>query len=174
MPQRPAHTGLPSRQQVLDFIASASDPAGKREIARAFGLKGQEKIALKALLRDMADEGLIDGEKRAFHRMGGVPKVTVLRVAAIEDGEAIAIPDNWSPDDATPPPRIRLVERGRSSALKLGDRVLAQPHSQLSAVEFVDLNGRSIRVPLPRGKVAIASCSSQQARRKRLRKRRAN
>ena len=77
MPQRPAHTGLPSRQQVLDFIASASDPAGKREIARAFGLKGQEKIALKALLRDMADEGLIDGEKRAFHRMGGVPKVTV-------------------------------------------------------------------------------------------------
>ena len=126
MPQRPAHTGLPSRQQVLDFIASASDPAGKREIARAFGLKGQEKIALKALLRDMVDEGLIDGEKRAFHRMGGVPKVTVLRVAAIEDGEAIAIPDNWSPDDTTPPPRIRLVERGRSSALKLGDRVLAR------------------------------------------------
>ncbi len=126
MPQRPAHTGLPSRQQVLDFIAGSSDPAGKREIARAFGLKGQEKIALKALLRDMADEGLIDGEKRAFHRMGGVPKVTVLRVAAIEDGEAIAIPDNWSPDDATPPPRIRLVERGRVSALKLGDRVLAR------------------------------------------------
>lgn len=118
--------GLPSRQQVLDFIQQSSEPAGKREIARAFGLKGQEKIQLKALLRDMADEGLIDGQKTAFHRMGGVPKVTVLQVVEIEDGEAFAIPDNWQPDDSSPPPRIRLVEKGRGSALKVGDRVLAR------------------------------------------------
>ena len=118
--------GLPTEKQIIEFIASSPTPAGKREIARAFGLKGQEKIALKAILRDMADEGLIDGEKRAFHRMGGVPKVTVLRVMAIEDGEAIAIPDNWSPDDASPPPRLRLVEKGSRSALKVGDRVLAR------------------------------------------------
>ncbi len=126
-PHRPAkpEPGLPSRQQVLDFIAQSADPAGKREIARAFGLKGQEKIALKALLRDMAEEGLIDGNRAAFHRMGGVPKVTVLRVAGIEDGDAIAVPDAWSPDDAAAPPRLRLIEKGRS-ALKVGDRVLAR------------------------------------------------
>jgi len=123
--------GLPTRQQVLDFIASAEEPAGKREIARAFGLKGQEKIQLKALLRDMADEGLIDGNRTAFHRLGGVPKVTVLRVVEIEDGEAYAIPDSWQPDDATPPPRLRIVEpRGKSArrdgALKVGDRVLSR------------------------------------------------
>lgn len=118
--------GLPSRQQVLDFIAESSEPVGKREIARAFGLKGQEKIQLKALLRDMADEGLIDGKKTAFHRMGGVPRVTVLRVVEIDDGEAFAIPDTWQPDDASPPPRLRLVEKGRGSALKIGDRVLAR------------------------------------------------
>ncbi|WP_235829412.1 ribonuclease R family protein [Croceicoccus estronivorus] len=121
--------GLPTRQQVLDFIETSDVPAGKREIAKAFGLKGQEKIALKKLLRDMADEGLIDGKKTAFHRMGGVPKVTVLRVVDIEDGEAIAIPDSWSPDDATPPPRLRLIERKRGSshaALRTGDRVLAR------------------------------------------------
>ena len=93
---------LPTRKQILDFVATSDTPAGKREIARHFNLHGQEKIALKALLRDMADEGLINGEKRAFHRMGGVPRVTVLRIAAIEDGEAIAVPDSWSPDDATP------------------------------------------------------------------------
>ncbi|HMO69628.1 MAG TPA: winged-helix domain-containing protein, partial [Novosphingobium sp.] len=69
--------GLPSRQQILDLIAGSAEPVGKREIARAFGLKGQEKIALKALLRDMAEEGLIDGKHTAFHRMGGVPRVTV-------------------------------------------------------------------------------------------------
>ena len=118
--------GLPTRQQILDFIAGSEDPAGKREIARAFGLKGQEKIQLKALLKDMAEEGLIDGNRTAFHRMGGVAKVTVLRVVETDDGEAIAVPDSWTPDDATPPPRLRLREKGRGSALRKGDRVLAR------------------------------------------------
>ena len=120
--------GLPTRQQVLDFIANSAVPAGKREIGKAFGLKGQEKIQLKALLRDMADEGLIDGNRSAFHRMGGVSKVTVLRVVDTEDGEAIAIPDQWQPDDASPPPRLRVIEkaRGKFPALKVGERILAR------------------------------------------------
>ena len=68
MPQfKPKHPqGLPSKKQVLEFIQSSDTPAGKREIAKAFGLKGQEKIALKKLLKDMAEEGLIDGKKTAF------------------------------------------------------------------------------------------------------------
>ena len=41
---------LPSKQEILDFLATASDEAGKREIARAFGIKGGDRIALKALL----------------------------------------------------------------------------------------------------------------------------
>ncbi len=127
MKQPKPQPGLPTRKQILEFIASADEPAGKREIARAFGLKGQEKIQLKALLKDMADEGLIDGNRTAFHRMGGVPRVTVLRVTEIEDGEAIAIPDSWQPDDATLPPRLRLREKGSGrSALRAGDRVLAR------------------------------------------------
>ncbi|MXO73810.1 VacB/RNase II family 3'-5' exoribonuclease [Altererythrobacter aerius] len=123
---------MPSRAQILEFLQTSESTAGKREIAKAFGLKGHEKIALKALLKDMAEEGLIDGRKTAYHRMGGVPKVTVLRVAEIEDGEAYAIPDAWSPDDATPPPRLRVVEgkKGKNGnrlpALKVGDRILAR------------------------------------------------
>ena len=79
---RKRSAGLPSRKQILDFIASSDQPAGKREIARAFGLSGQTKIDLKRLLKDMADEGLIDSSPgRAFHQSGGVPKVTVLRVS---------------------------------------------------------------------------------------------
>ena len=123
--------GLPSKEQILDFIQTSETPAGKREIAKAFGLKGQEKIALKRLLKDMAEEGLIDGRKTAYHRMGGVPKVTVLRVVAIEDGEPVAEPDNWSPDAPGQPPRLTIKEtkgKGgkRSAALKRGDRVLAR------------------------------------------------
>jgi len=125
MPRKSA-IGLPSREQVLEFIRTADGPAGKREIARAFGLKGQEKIALKKLLGDMADEGLIDGRKSAYHQMGGLPKVTVLRVVEIDDGHPIAIPDAWQPDGATPPPRVRIVESKKGGALKKGDRVLAR------------------------------------------------
>jgi ribonuclease R len=118
--------GLPSRKQILDFIASSDQPAGKREIARAFGLSGQTKIDLKRLLKDMADEGLIDSSPgRAFHKSGGVPKVTVLRVQAVDDGGAIwGVPEQWHAE--TPPPRLRLIERGKRSALGIGDRVLAR------------------------------------------------
>ncbi len=117
---------LPSRQQILDFIAASEQPAGKREIARAFGLSGAAKIQLKALLKDMADEGLIDGSPgRAFHAMGGVPKVTVLRVVEVDGDQPIAVPDRWEADG--PPPKLRVVEKkGKRGALGLGDRVLAR------------------------------------------------
>ncbi|MGS1015470.1 ribonuclease R family protein [Allosphingosinicella humi] len=118
--------GLPTRQQILDFIESSDQPAGKREIARAFGLSGNDKIALKRLLRDMGDEGLIDSAPgRAFHKMGGVPKVTVLRVVDVDDsGQTWAVPERWEAD--TPEPRLRVQERGRKGALGPGDRILAR------------------------------------------------
>ena len=124
MPKRPT-PGLPTRQQILDFIATSDQPAGKREIARAFALSAQDKIALKALLKDMADEGLIDSAPgRAFHKMGGVPKVTVLRVADVDDGGNVwGVPERWEAE--TPAPRLRIRERKRG-ALGIGDRVLAR------------------------------------------------
>ena len=74
----------------------------------------------------MADEGLIDSAPgRSFHKMGGVPKVTVLRVQTVDDsGTAWAVPEQWHAE--TPPPKIRIVERGRRGALGLGDRVLCR------------------------------------------------
>jgi ribonuclease R len=124
MPRKPPQ-GLPSRQQILDFIESSGQPAGKREIARAFGLSSHDKIMLKALLKDMADEGLIDSSPgRAFHKAGGVPKVTVLRIVSVDDGQIWAQPESWHAD--TPPPKLRVIERGRRSALGLGDRILAR------------------------------------------------
>jgi ribonuclease R len=127
MNRKPPPSTLPSRQQILDFIASSDDPAGKREIARAFGIKGNDKIALKQMLRDMGDEGLIDSAPgRAFHKMGGVPKVTVLRVADIDDsGRVFAVPERWEAEG--PPPRLRVMERrGKDSALGVGDRILSR------------------------------------------------
>jgi len=124
--QRKRSAGLPSRKQILDFIASSDQPAGKREIARAFGLSGQTKIELKRLLKDMADEGLIDSSPgRAFHKSGGVPKVTVLRVQSIDEhGNAWGVPEQWHAEGS--PPRLRIRERAKGGALGIGDRVLAR------------------------------------------------
>src|SRR5919107_1787926 len=118
--------GLPSRKQILDFIATSEQPAGKREIARAFGLSGPDKMALKTLLKDMADEGLIDSAPgRAFHKSGGVPKVTVLRIVEADDsGNVFGVPEQLQAE--TPPPRLKILERGRRGALGIGDRVLAR------------------------------------------------
>jgi ribonuclease R len=125
MPKRQL-PGLPSREKIMEFITASPTAAGKREIARAFGLHGADKIALKALLKDMADEGLIDSAPgRAFHKMGGLPKVTVLRVVDVEDDAVFAVPESWQAE-GKPPPRLRVIERGRGSALGVGDRILAR------------------------------------------------
>ena len=127
MARKPKRGELPTREQVMDFIQSSDQAAGKREIAKAFGLHGAEKIALKKLLKDMGDEGLIDaGPGRAFHKMGGVPKVTVLRVVHIDDaGRAVAVPERWEGEGE--PPRLRVMERrGKGAALGIGDRILAR------------------------------------------------
>ncbi len=117
---------LPSRKQILDFIASSDQPAGKREIARAFGLKGNDKIALKKLLNEMGNEGLIETSKgRAFNRVGGVPRVAVFKIVeADEDGGIWACPESWEAE--TPAPKLRVIEKQRRGALGVGDRVLAR------------------------------------------------
>lgn len=117
--------GLPSREQILRFIEGSPGAVGKREIAKHFALHGADKIALKALLKDMTDEGLVDmAPGRAFHKHGGLPKVTVLRVAAVEGDVVWAVPDRW--EGSGPAPRLRVMEKGRKSALGIGDRILAR------------------------------------------------
>ena len=119
---------LPSKQDILDFLASTTGEAGKREIARAFGVKGGDRVALKELLREMADDGLIAGSRRKLTRPGALPPVTVLEITGRDrDGEYLARPATWDEDNG-PPPRILMVESRRETAppAGIGDRVLAR------------------------------------------------
>jgi ribonuclease R len=90
-------------------------------------LSAQDKILLKALLKDMSDEGLIDvAPGRAFHKMGGLPKVTVLRITDADGDTTWAVPERWEAEHV-PAPRLRVREmRGKRSALGVGDRILAR------------------------------------------------
>ena len=38
---------VPTRDELLAFIKESATPVGKREIARAYGLKGDQRIELK-------------------------------------------------------------------------------------------------------------------------------
>lgn len=120
------HGNYPTDQQILDFIQSSDRPAGKREIARAFGLKGQEKIRLKATLKRMADKGMIDkGAGKSVHKADGLPRVTVLRVVSVDDdGDIWAEPERWDSD--APTPKLRVKEQGKRQPLGIGDRLLAR------------------------------------------------
>ncbi len=73
---------LPGREEILEFLRTAGTKAGKREIARAFSVKGGDRIALKQLLTEMADEGLLAGNRKGFKERGKLPPVAVLEIIA--------------------------------------------------------------------------------------------
>ena len=118
---------LPTREQILDFIRQSPTPVGKREIARAFHLKGADKIPLKALLKELAESGEVDrGRKRRMAPPGSLPEVAVLVIDGPDpDGDLLARPVSWASEEA--PPRIEVApERRGSPALAAGDRILAR------------------------------------------------
>ena len=119
---------LPSKQEILDFLENASTKSGKREIARAFGVKGGDRVALKELLRSMADDGLIAGSRRKLAKPGALPPVTVIEIVSRDrDGEFVARPATWDEEHGAPP-RILMVESKRDAGptAGIGDRVLAR------------------------------------------------
>jgi len=117
---------LPSEEQIRTFIRESNGPVGKREIARAFNIRGPDKVALKALMKQMSLTGDISKGKRRFQKVGVLPPVDVLEITFIDkDGDLFAKPVNWAHESA--PPTIVIVEKpGRGVALGVGDRVLAK------------------------------------------------
>jgi ribonuclease R len=133
--------GLPSKDEILEYVRSAGTKAGKREIARAFSLKGGDRAALKSLLAEMAEEGLIAGNRKGFKERGHLPPVAVLEIVARDaDGELIAEPAVWDTAEGERPRALLLAPRaGRGSepALGQGDRVLAR----LTRLDGTDVAG---------------------------------
>jgi ribonuclease R len=118
---------LPSKAELLDFIRSAPNKVGKREIAQAFGVKGPAKIALKSMLKDLARDGEVERSSgRRYAAKGELPDVVMVEVTGVDrdEGEALARPLDWESEEAPPAIRIR-TERG-AVALSSGDRALVR------------------------------------------------
>jgi len=120
---------LPSKQQILDFIESAPDRVGKREIARAFNVKGAAKIDLKRRLAQMADDGLIDSPRKRISPTDVLPPVGVIEVVGRDaHGDLVARPESWDSETGGEAPKILVVHDSRKSgaAPGIGDRLLAR------------------------------------------------
>ena len=144
--------GVPSREEILAFLADNPGKTSKREIGRAFGVKGDDRIPLKQLLKAMTEEGVIArDEAKNLRRTDELPPVTVVEITHTDtDGELIARPVTWPGEEPAPliviaPDTSRKKRDYDEPPAGVGDRVLAR----LSKVEDEDepypYEGRVIR-----------------------------
>jgi len=127
---------FPSREAILEFIQDSPGPVSRREIARAFKLDADQRPELRQLLKEFAEDGVIDkGRGKTVNTQGGLPAVAVLEVTGTDgDGDVLARPLNWAEDGDPPKIYMKAEKRGRrggrsadrGAALGPGDRVLAR------------------------------------------------
>lgn len=120
---------LPTREEILAFIAENPGKAGKRDIGKAFGIKGgSAKIALKHMLRDMSQEGLLTKNHKKLSTVGDMPSVFVATIFGRDkDGELLGRPVRWEERHGPIPVVLVIPERHRKDAQPgVGDRALVR------------------------------------------------
>ncbi len=119
---------IPSPDEILAWLRENPGQTGKREIARAFGLKGQAKVELKRVLADMKHAGTIEKRRTRVRPQGELPPVLVLKVTGPDSaGELWAEPVEWEVEGERPRILIRTRRddpgaRRRRPAARADDR----------------------------------------------------
>ncbi|MCH2077466.1 MAG: ribonuclease R [Rhodobacteraceae bacterium] len=154
---------MPSREEILEWISENPTKTSKRDIAKAFGIKGATRIDLKRILKELEGEGHLEKTKKSYRDPEQLPPVSVLTVAGADaDGDVFARPMEWKGEG--PEPRILMVLRAADGALGAGDRVLAR----LSEVKGEDYHyeGRLIRKigTNPKRILGVFRCGSEGGR----------
>lgn len=135
--------GLPGRDEILEFIKTSPGRVGKREIARAFGIKGSERLDLNRILAGMTEDGVLSGAGKRLQKKGSLPSVTVLEVTGRDDeGDLIAKPVVWEEEGERPsvllPVRTaRGPEIDIEAEIGVGDRILAR----ITELDEADVEG---------------------------------
>ena len=150
MKASPRKPPLPSKDELVAFISGRPGKIGTREIARAFSMKNTDRVALKRMLRELADEGRIERRRKRLHRPGVLPQVVVADVSGRDaDGELIAVPTEWDEAEHGPAPkiRIRVARRARPAELAgVGDRALLRVEETDDEKDAVRYSGRIIKL----------------------------
>lgn len=118
-------TPFPTRQQILGWIAENPEATAKRDIAKAFNIKGSARIELKRLLKELEAEGRVERRRRSYQGPERLPPVTVVEILPPDaDGDLFARPLEWQ--GTAPMPRILFAPRKADPAVAPGERVLVR------------------------------------------------
>ncbi len=116
---------LPSKDAILKWIHDNPGLVAKRDIAKAFGIKGAGRIELKRLLKEMEAEGTLAKKRRSYRDAESLPPVSILTMLAPDDqGDMFARAMEWKGEGAEP--RILFIPRKGDPAMAEGDRILAR------------------------------------------------
>jgi ribonuclease R len=116
---------LPTKTELLDWIAAHPGASSKRDIARAFHVKGAARIDLKRLLKELEDEGHLEKRRKTYRDPDKLPPVSVLQVLEPDTlGDVFCRPLEWHGQG--PEPRVLYSGRATDPALGAGDRILAR------------------------------------------------
>ena len=86
-------SGFPSDEELLAFLADNPGQSGKCEIARAFGIKGADRITLKQRLKHLREHGLIAKDGTAFRKADSLPPVFPAQIVSVDDeGDLVVVP----------------------------------------------------------------------------------
>ena len=154
---------LPTNKQIQDWIKDNPKKSSKREIAKAFGIKGSMRVELKKVLKELTLSGEIDKNKKSFKNPNQLPSVCILQMmASTSDGDLFARPVDWKGDE--PEPIVLMVFRASDPALAYGDRVLAKV--SIVQDEQYQYEGRIIRVlkKIPKNTLGIYKEASEGGR----------
>jgi ribonuclease R len=150
VPGHHTQRGLPSKEDLIAFVATQSGHVGTREIARAFGLKNADRAALKTMLRELADDGRIERRRKKLHHPGILPSVVLADVTGRDrDGEFIAVPTEWDTEQHGEAPKIRLPVPRKSrpgEAAGVGDRVLVKTEEIGEDGDAIRHRGRVVKI----------------------------
>lgn len=120
---------LPTREEILAFVADNPKRNSKRDIAKAFGITGNARIGLKATLKGLIEDGLIERRGKRLQEPGKLPPVGVIDIVARDrDGGLLAKPVNWDEGALGKPPLIELSRKNsaKGNTAGIGNRVLAK------------------------------------------------
>lgn len=116
---------MPSKTEILQWISDNPTLTAKRDIAKAFGIKGAARIDLKRLLKELEEEGHLEKRKKTYRDPDRLPPVSVLQVSGqTPDGELLAKPLEWTGEGVEPV--VLLIPRASDPAMGEGDRILAR------------------------------------------------
>ena len=116
---------IPSKPEILDWIAENPTLTAKRDIAKAFGIKGAVRIDLKRVLKELEAEGHLEKRKRSYQDPDRLPPVSVLQITGPDkDGDLFAKPMEWQGEGVEP--IVLVIPRASDPALGAGDRILAR------------------------------------------------